>query len=139
VRCQVCDGRTRVAETRAAESGASLRRRRVCLSCGARATTFERYEAPPAVVVKRDGRREPFDRSKLRAALLRATHKRPVGAEDIERLVERVEASADGEIGAEAISEAVLAGLGELDRGAYLQFAGTLPELIPQIAGSPPE
>ncbi|UJA18999.1 transcriptional repressor NrdR [Thermoleophilia bacterium SCSIO 60948] len=136
MRCSVCDGRTRVAETRTTEAGTALRRRRVCLSCGARATTFERFEAPPAVVVKRSGEREPFDRSKLRAALLRATHKRPVDAEQIERIVERVEAGADGEIEAAAISEAVLEGLVELDFGAYLQFAGTLPDPIPQIAAS---
>ena len=121
------------------EAGSALRRRRVCRDCGARATSYERFETPRPVVVKRSGEREPFDRSKLRAALLRATHKRPVDGEQIERLVGRVEASIDGEIEARRISDTVLDGLAELDRGALLQFAGTLPDPIPQIAGSSAE
>ncbi len=94
-------------------------------------------------VVKRDGERQRFDRTKLRAALLRAAHKRPVSAEDVEALVDRVElAATDGEaeLTSERIGELCLEGLRELDWGAYLQFAGTLPtieaERAPLPAGS---
>lgn len=81
-------------------------------------------------VRKRDGERQRFDRAKLRAALLRSTHKRQVTADDVEGLVARIESAveaAGGELGAERIGELALAGLGELDQGAYLQFLGTMP------------
>ena len=129
--CPRCDHPTRVLESRGAESGAAVRRRRVCASCGHRFTTFERRSRPPLTVVKRDGERQRFDRAKLRAALLRSTHKRQLGTEDVERLVDRVELeleAAGGELGAGRIGELCLDGLAGLDRGAYLQFLGTLPQ-----------
>lgn len=113
-----------------------MRRRRHCTSCGHRFTTFERVERGPLAVVKRDGQRQRFDRVKLRAALLGAAHKRPVAAPDVERIVESVEADAEGSggaIAAERVAELSLAGLRELDSGAYLQYAGTLPDFNPQI------
>jgi transcriptional regulator NrdR family protein len=91
-------------------------------------------------VVKRDGERQRFDRTKLRAALLRAAHKRPVSAEDVEALVDRIElAAADGaaELSSERIGELCLEGLRELDWGAYLQFAGTLPTIGAERAPLP--
>ena len=81
--CPECDHPTRVLESRRADAGAATRRRRVCSSCGHRFTTFERRERPPLAVVKRDGERQRFDRAKLRAALLRSTHKRQLGTTQV--------------------------------------------------------
>jgi transcriptional repressor NrdR len=128
--CPVCQRPTRVLESRSAEGGAATRRRRECTGCGHRFTTFERRDAPALRVRKRDGERQRFDRNKLRAALLRSTHKRQVSADDVESLVGRIEVAiegAGGELPAERIGELALEGLGELDHGAYLQFLGTLP------------
>jgi len=139
VECPSCTAATRVAETRSADGGAALRRRRHCPSCGERFTTFERVERGPLKVRKRDGQGQRFDRVKLRAALLGAAHKRPVSAPDVERIVERIEAATaagGGEIEAERIVELCLAGLQELDGGAYLQYAGTLPDFNPEITAS---
>ena len=84
--CPRCEQSTRVLESRRAEGGAALRRRRECAACGHRFTTFERRERPPLRVRKRDGKSQRFDRAKLRAALLRATHKRQVSPADVEAL-----------------------------------------------------
>ena len=139
--CPHCNAPTRVLESRRAEDGAALRRRRECTGCGRRFTTYERFERPRLYVRKRSGRRQPFDRTKLRASLLAATHKRPVGANDVEALVDRIELateSAGGELDAERLGRLCLAGLRELDAGAYLQFAGTMPGAIPDFAAAPP-
>jgi transcriptional repressor NrdR len=139
--CPSCEGSTRVAETRAAERGHALRRRRHCPACGHRFTTFERIERGPIRVIKRDGEHQRFDRVKLRAALLGAAHKRPVSAPDVERIVERVETAAEAggaEIRASQIAEICLAGLRDLDPGAYFQYAGTLPDFNAQIGPSAP-
>jgi transcriptional repressor NrdR len=126
-----------VLESRKVEDGAALRRRRECTACRRRFTTYERFQRPRLYVRKRSGRRQPFDRTKLRAALLRATHKRPVSAADVEGLVDRIELaieSAGGELAAERLTRLCLAGLRDLDRGAYLQFAGTVPGAIADFA-----
>lgn len=138
MQCPRCSHATRVLESRRAEAGAATRRRRQCSGCGHRFTTYERGEAPALTVIKRDGERQRFQRTKLRAALLRSTHKRQVGADDVERLVEQVAAAieaAGGELAAVRIGELCLDGLAELDRGAYLQFLGTLPSEGPQGGG----
>ena len=138
--CPRCHAQTRVLESRQAEDGAATRRRRSCGSCGHRFTTYERREPEPLYVRKRGGERQRFDRIKLRAALLRATHKRQVTPADVEALVRRVELAiaTDGdELPAERIGELCLEGLRELDWGAYLQFLGTLPTPSPDIATSP--
>jgi transcriptional repressor NrdR len=135
--CPVCDRPTRVLESRRADDGASTRRRRVCSSCAHRFTTYERRERDPLFVRKRGGERQRFDRAKLRAALLRSTHKRQVTADDVEALVTSIELAveeAGGELGAERIGELALDGLAELDHGAYLQFLGTMPAPNTQIA-----
>ena len=115
-----------------------MRRRRECPACGTRFTTFERVVSGPAFVVKRDGEREPFDRDKLRRALMGAAHKRPVSRTDIDRIVDQVEARVGvrGELGSREIGELVLGDLLELDYGAYLQFAGTMPDVNPEFAAS---
>jgi transcriptional repressor NrdR len=130
VNCPRCDRSTSILETRRAEGGAALRRRRECSSCGHRFTTYERAVPETLEVIKRDGHRQPFDRGKLRSALLRASHKRDVDPRRLEAIVERVEAEArlTGELPAQRIGELCLEGLEQLDRGAYLQFAGTLPD-----------
>lgn len=118
-----------------------MRRRRECPACGTRFTTFERATSGPTFVVKRDGGREPFDRDKLRRALVGAAHKRPVSRTDIDRIVDQVEARigvGGGELGSAEISELVLGELRELDYGAYLQFAGTMPDVNPEFAASRP-
>ena len=118
-----------------------MRRRRECSSCGTRFTTFERLQSGPTFVVKRDGGHEPFDRDKLRRALIGAAHKRPVSRTEIDRIVDRVEAQASvagSELDSRQIGELVLGELLELDYGAYLQFAGTMPDVNPEIAASRP-
>ncbi|OLE38362.1 MAG: hypothetical protein AUG48_01930 [Actinobacteria bacterium 13_1_20CM_3_68_9] len=133
---------TRVLESRPAESGASVRRRRQCSGCGRRFTTYEHPERESLHVRKRNGKRQPFDRTKLRAALLHAAHKRPVSSADVERLVERIEAAVNdggGELAAERIGQLCLDGLRDLDMGAYLQFAGTLAEPGLAISGDTAE
>ena len=117
-----------------------MRRRRHCPACEHRFTTYERRDPEPLFVRKRDGERQRFDRSKLRAALLRATHKRQVTPADVEALVDRVEleiAASGEELAAERIGELCLDGLRDLDWGAYLQFLGTLPAPNPDFAASP--
>jgi transcriptional repressor NrdR len=138
--CSICGSSSRVLESRRAEGGAAVRRRRECLSCGMRFTTYERREREPLHVIKRDGQRQRFDRTKLRAALLRAAHKRPVGADQVEAIVDRIEGEAErsgGEIPSHRVGEMSLAGLRGIDRGAYLQFAGTIIDdesLSPELA-----
>ena len=133
VRCPSCaNEQTRVRESRRAEQGASVRRRRECAGCGHRFTTYERYERGPLFVRKRGGVRQPFDRAKLRGGLARAAHKRPVAAATIDAIVDRIEAEAEragGELPARRIGELCLDGLRDADRIAYLQFAAVYKQL----------
>jgi transcriptional repressor NrdR len=130
VNCPSCSAETHVLESRRAEEGAAVRRRRECRECGRRFTSFERREPEPAWVIKRGGDRQLFDRRKLLGALARASHKRDVDPRDLELIVNRIqeEAAATAELSAERIGELCLEGLRTLDHGAYLQFAGTLPD-----------
>ena len=109
----------------------AVRRRRECGSCGHRFTTYERAVPETLEVIKRDGSRQPFDRDKLLGSLNRATHKRKLDPRKLALLVDRIERearAAGGELTAQQITELCLQGLERLDRGAYLQFAGTLPD-----------
>jgi transcriptional repressor NrdR len=136
VNCPRCDSPTKTLETRRVPDGA-VRRRRECGSCGHRITTYERAVPETIEVIKRDGHRQAFDHAKLRGALIRASHKRDVDPRDLEQIVERVEGgarAAGGELSAERIAEICLDGLRQLDRGAYQQFAGTLPEGAPGLS-----
>jgi transcriptional repressor NrdR len=131
VNCPRCHAATRTLETRHADGGAAIRRRRQCTDCGNRFTTFERTVPEAAVVIKRNGQRQPFDREKLLGGLVRASHKRDVDPRDLEAIADRIEKAAmsgNGEVEAKRIGELCLEGLAKLDRGAYLQFAGTLPD-----------
>ncbi len=142
--CPRCHEPTRVLESRSAESGAALRRRRVCTSCAHRFTTFERREPEPLFIRKRDGSRQRFDRAKLCRALERAAHKRDVDQAALGAIADDTEAMIaveGGELSSDAIASHCLDRLQRLDRGAYLQYAGTLPEnaqFAPPAASSEP-
>lgn len=135
--CPRCNSPSSTLETRKADGGAALRRRRECSSCGHRFTTYERAVPETIVVIKRDGHRQPFDREKLRSGLVRASHKRDVDPRRLEEIVERIEEVArveGGELSAARIGELCLDGLEKIDRGAYLQFAGTLRVAPPELS-----
>ncbi len=128
MRCPFCGHlRDKVVDSRETGAGDAIRRRRECLECGRRFTSYERVEEIPYFVVKKDGRREPFDRNKLLQGLHRACEKRPVPAKALEAIVAEVEQmvaeTADREIEARAIGEKVMERLRELDKVAYVRFA----------------
>lgn len=127
MKCPFCSFvEDRVVDSREGRDGNEVRRRRECLRCGRRFTTYERLERLPTLVIKRDGRREPFDRDKLLAGILIACKKRPVPRRELEAIVEVVDselARGDGEIEAERIGEIVMGRLRELDPVAYVRFA----------------
>ena len=113
-------------DSRLAEPGDAVRRRRRCESCDRRFTTYERYDQGPLYIRKRDGSRQPFDRAKLLAGLERAAIKRPVTREQLEALVDRIVAELRAEGGSPTVStvgDLALRGLKELDRVAYVRFA----------------
>jgi transcriptional repressor NrdR len=128
VKCPFCATLdNRVIDSRLSSGGEVTRRRRECDGCGRRYTTYERVEQVLPFVVKKDGRREPFDRAKLLAGLTRACQKRPVSSDALERLVDSIERSlvesGDKETTSRAIGERVLGALREIDRVAYVRFA----------------
>ena len=114
-------------DSRASREGATIRRRRQCVQCGHRFTTYEEVERSGLVVVKRDGRREEFSREKLYAGLKKACQKRPIGPKAIEELVDRIVIEVtdkfEREVPAEAIGKLVMDGLRQLDEVAYVRFA----------------
>ncbi len=125
--CPFCEhGETKVVDSRVAGKGA-IRRRRECLLCAQRFTTFERTEETPLFVIKKDGSRQPFDRAKLMAGLVRACTKRPVSAAELERAAAAIEYGLRNgvreEVPTQAIGDEALAVLHELDRVAYVRFA----------------
>lgn len=128
--CQAPD--SRVTDSREISGGSAIRRRRECSVCARRFTTFERIDLAGLVVVKKDGRRQEFDPDKLRQKLRVALTKRPVGEEQIDQLVQRVEADllAQGkaEVPSSAIGEAVLQQLKKVDHVAYIRFASVYRE-----------
>lgn len=127
VRCPSCAGlEDKVVDSRTADDGAAIRRRRACLACGRRFTTFERIEEAPLMVVKRSGQREPFDRAKLVAGLRAATKNRVGVADRVEGLAAELEDSfrlSGPEVASQAIGIAVLDRLRVVDEVAYLRFA----------------
>ena len=128
MKCPFCGHvRDKVVDSRESGAGDAIRRRRECLECGRRFTSYERVEEIPYFVIKKDGRREPFDRAKLLAGLHRACEKRPVPAKALAAIVDEIESlvqdSPDREIEARAIGEKVMARLRELDKVAYVRFA----------------
>ncbi len=128
MRCPYCAGHeSRVVDSRDIRESDEIRRRRECSSCGRRFTSYERVEEVPATVVKRDGRREAFDRDKLLHGLIRACQKRPVARVDLVRLVDHVEAAfaarAVREMSSEEIGAILIEELRALDQVAYVRFA----------------
>jgi len=118
---------SKVIESRDLDDSSTIRRRRQCLRCGARFTTYERVEMPTVTVLKKDGRRELFNREKLAAGIYRAVEKRPISIVQVEELVARIErqvrTSGEGEITSMRVGELVMTGLEELDDVAYVRFA----------------
>lgn len=128
MRCPFCGHEdTQVKDSRPAEDGASIRRRRSCPACGNRFTTFERVQLRELTVIKTDGRRVPFDRDKLARSVRVALRKRPFDEERIERIVNgiqrRLEVEADSEVTSRRIGEVVMETLRDVDQVAYVRFA----------------
>jgi transcriptional repressor NrdR len=128
MRCPNCASLdTQVKDSRPTEDSAAIRRRRVCLSCNFRFTTFERVQLRELTVIKRNGRRVPFDRDKLARSIQIALRKRPVDPERIEQIVSKIvrelESIGESEITSETIGEAVMEHLRTLDDVAYVRFA----------------
>lgn len=128
MRCPFCPRTdSKVIDSRLSKDGMIIRRRRECEGCGKRFTTYERVEEPLPMVVKKDGRREPFDRIKIAGGIKRACEKRPVSTETIEGVVDRIERWAqdqgEPEIAAARIGDRVMEELHALDQVAYVRFA----------------
>jgi transcriptional repressor NrdR len=128
MRCPYCGGLdTQVKDSRPTEDSSSIRRRRVCPDCGGRFTTFERVQLRELVVVKKNGRRAPFDRDKLTRSVEVAIRKRPVASDRVERMingiVRQLESQGDADIPTDRIGELVMEGLKALDDVAYVRFA----------------
>jgi transcriptional repressor NrdR len=128
MRCPFCDhAEDKVVDSREVSAGASIRRRRECLKCHRRFTSYERVETVPLRVVKKDGRRENFDRGKLLGGLLKACQKRPVATRDLECVVDEVESLAQGapdrELSTADIGNLIMNRLKDLDQVAYVRFA----------------
>ena len=128
MRCPSCTSLdTQVKDSRPTEDSAAIRRRRVCLTCNFRFTTFERVQLRELTVIKRNGRRVPFDRDKLLRSLQIALRKRPIDPEKIEQMVSKIvrelESQGEAEVSSEAIGEMVMEHLRVLDDVAYVRFA----------------
>jgi len=128
MKCPYCGyEESKVIDSRPADEGERIRRRRECLKCGKRFTTHEVIETVPIIVVKRDKSREVFDRNKLIAGLLRACEKRPVSIEQIEKMVDNIESrlqqSLDREVTSMMIGELTMEQLKSVDEVAYVRFA----------------
>lgn len=128
MRCPFCGHlESKVVDSRSSKEGDSIRRRRECLKCGRRYTTYERIEEVAQMVIKKDGRREPFDRWKVKSGILKACQKRPVGLEQVESLIDGIERtlfnSTEHEVSTEVIGQAVMERLKQLDEVAYVRFA----------------
>lgn len=128
MRCPFCSyAESKVIDSRAAEEGSSIRRRRECLQCLRRFTTYEVVEESPLMVIKKDGRRELFDRTKLLNGILRACEKRPIPLSIVETVVDKVEKELrnlmEREVSSRNIGETVMGHLKDIDQVAYVRFA----------------
>ncbi len=133
MRCPFCKAdNDKVVDSRASEGGLAIRRRRECLECGRRYTTYERIEEIPLRVIKKDGTREPFERKKIFEGMSKACEKRPVSTEKLDEVVAEIERElaeiADREVTSHQIGELVMAKLRELDQVAYVRFASVYRE-----------
>lgn len=133
MKCPFCNAAdTRVIDSRPADDNASIRRRRQCETCGKRFTTYEKLETMPLMIVKKDNSREPYDRSKIEAGIIRSCHKRPVSSEQISSMVDQIENALfnreEREISSSVIGELVMEKLKDLDAVAYVRFASVYRE-----------
>src|ERR1043165_7569206 len=133
MRCPFCShAEDKVVDSRESKDGDSIRRRRECLDCGRRFTSYERIDEIPYMVVKKDGKREQFDRSKVLSGLLKAAEKRPVSTTQLEKIVDEVEKnvqdSLDRELGVTDIGKIIMRRLKALDKVAYVRFASVYLE-----------
>ncbi|MGI9373670.1 MAG: transcriptional regulator NrdR [Hyphomicrobiales bacterium] len=153
MRCPYCsNGDTQVKDSRPTEDSTAIRRRRYCADCGGRFTTFERVQLRELTVIKRSGRRVPFDREKLMGSLGIALRKRPVEPERVERMVSgivrQLESRGESDVKAETIGKLVMEGLRVLDDVAYVRFASVyknfreakdFEELLGELSGDEEE
>ena len=128
MRCPYCSySESKVIDSRPAEEGTTIRRRRECLSCGKRFTTYEIMERLPLLVIKRDGSRQSFDRMKVIGGMVKACEKRPVPVDEIERVADEIEqelqSSLEREVSSAQIGEMIMDRLKDLDQVAYVRFA----------------
>ena len=133
MKCPYCgNSDTRVIDSRPAEEGNSIRRRRSCDACGKRFTTYEKIETIPLIIIKKDDNREQYDRGKIERGILRTCYKRPVSAARIQKTVEAVETQVfsleEKEIASSTIGEIVMDALKDLDEVAYVRFASVYRE-----------
>ena len=133
MRCTYCGFlESKVIDSRESKKGISIRRRRECLSCKRRFTTYEKIEEIPYMVVKKDGTRQPFDTQKLLRGMMKACEKRPIQISQLEEIIEEIESllqeRPDKEIGVAEIGELVMDRLKELDKVAYVRFASVYRE-----------
>ena len=128
MRCPFCgEEDTQVKDSRASEDGSTIRRRRLCTSCGSRFTTFERIQLRDLVVIKRNGKKTPFDRDKLSKSMLMALRKRQTDDDAIERalngIVRQLESNGENDINSKLIGELVMNALAQIDNVAYIRYA----------------
>lgn len=128
MRCPFCgEDDTQVKDSRASEDGSTIRRRRLCTSCGSRFTTFERIQLRDLIVIKRNGKKIPFDRDKLSKSINMALRKRQTDEDAIERalnsIVRQLESHGDSEIPSKLIGELVMNALAQIDQVGYIRFA----------------
>ena len=133
MKCPFCGKEnTRVIDSRPADDGSSIRRRRQCDECSKRFTTYEKVEAIPLVVIKKDNNREPYDRTKVEAGVFRSCHKRPISVDQINTLVDEVETAVfnmeEKEIPSSMIGQLVMEKLRDMDPVAYVRFASVYRE-----------
>ena len=128
MRCPFCSClEDKVVDSRPTDEGLTIRRRRECVKCGARFTTYEKIETVPLMVVKKDGTRQAFDRNKILNGIVKACEKRPVSVQNIEKLVDSIELqlynSMKKEINSDEIGEIIMSVLKDIDEVAYVRFA----------------
>ena len=133
MKCPFCGfEESKVIDSRPTDEGERIRRRRECISCGKRFTTYEKVESMPLIVIKKDNNREPYDREKLTAGIVRSCHKRPVSLTRINAMVDEIETQiynmGEKEIPAKVIGEIVMEKLKDLDEVAYVRFASVYRE-----------
>ena len=133
MKCPYCNHPdTRVIDSRPAEDGSAIRRRRSCDECGKRFTTYEKVETIPLIIIKKDNNREQYNRSKIERGIIRACYKRPVSAEAIQKTLERIEIKIFNleakEVSSTDVGEIVMDELKELDEVAYVRFASVYRE-----------